>query len=68
MPTPSSLSRARRIPTGISSSRTSREQRQAFSAAGLPQISVDTKKKELIGQFKNAGRVWSQEAEAVNVA
>jgi hypothetical protein len=42
-------------------------QRQAFSAAGLPQISVDTKKKELIGRFKNAGRVWSQEAEAVNV-
>jgi hypothetical protein len=43
------------------------EQRQAFSTAGLPQISVDTKKKELIGRFKNAGRVWSQEAEAVNV-
>jgi hypothetical protein len=43
------------------------EQRQAFSAAGLPQISVDTKKKELIGQFKSAGRVWRQEAEAVNV-
>jgi Rhodopirellula transposase DDE domain len=43
------------------------EQRQAFSAAGLPQISVDTKKKELIGRFKNAGRVWGQEAEAVNV-
>ena len=43
------------------------EQRQAFSAAGLPQISVDTKKKELIGPFKNAGRVWSQEPEAVNV-
>lgn len=43
------------------------EQRQAFGAAGLPQISVDTKKKELIGQFKNAGRVWGREAEAVNV-
>ena len=43
------------------------EQRQGFSAAGLPQISVDTKKQELIGQFKNAGRVWSQEAETVNV-
>jgi hypothetical protein len=43
------------------------EQRQAFGAAGLPRISVDTKKKELIGQFKNPGRVWSQEAEAVNV-
>ena len=43
------------------------QQRQTFSAAGLPQISVDTKKKELIGQFKNGGRVWSREAEAVNV-
>jgi hypothetical protein len=43
------------------------EQRQAFGAAGLPRISVDTKKKELIGPFKNAGRVWGQAAEAVNV-
>jgi hypothetical protein len=42
-------------------------QRQAFEAAGLPIISVDTKKKELIGNFKNAGRAWSREAEAVNV-
>jgi hypothetical protein len=42
------------------------ERRRAFGAAGLPQISVDTKKKELIGNFKNAGRVWSQAAEAVN--
>ena len=43
------------------------EQRRAFGAAGQPKISVDTKKKELIGRFKNAGRVWSQAAEAVNV-
>jgi hypothetical protein len=28
---------------------------------------VDTKKKELIGNFKNAGRAWVQEAEADNV-
>jgi Rhodopirellula transposase DDE domain len=42
------------------------EQRQVFSAAGRPQISVDTKKKELIGRFKNAGRVWGQTAEVVN--
>lgn len=28
---------------------------------------MDTKKKELIGNFKNAGRTWRQEAEAVNV-
>jgi Rhodopirellula transposase DDE domain len=42
-------------------------QRRAAQAAGLPVISVDTKKKELIGNFKNAGRAWSREAEAVNV-
>ena len=42
-------------------------QRQAFAAAGLPIISVDTKKKELIGNFKNAGQAWGQQAEAVNV-
>ena len=41
--------------------------RQAFEEAGLPVISVDTKKKELIGNFKNAGQAWSQEAEAVDV-
>ena len=43
------------------------EQRQAFAEARLPIISVDTKKKELIGNFKNAGQAWSQEPEAVNV-
>jgi hypothetical protein len=42
-------------------------QREAFQAAGLPIISVDTKKKELIGNFKNAGRAWGREADAVNV-
>jgi ribosomal protein S10 len=42
-------------------------QRQVFQAAGWPIISVDSKKKELIGNFKNAGRAWGQEAEAVNV-
>lgn len=43
------------------------EQRQAFAVAGLPIISVDTKKKELIGNFKNAGQSWSREPTAVNV-
>jgi len=42
------------------------DQRQAFADAGRPIVSVDTKKKELIGAFKNAGRAGSQEAEAVN--
>jgi len=42
-------------------------QKQAFRASGDPIISVDTKKKERIGNFKNAGQAWCQEAEAVNV-
>jgi hypothetical protein len=32
-------------------------------ASGQPVISVDTKKKELIGDFKNAGREWLPEGE-----
>jgi transposase len=32
-----------------------------------PVISVDTKKKELVGQFKNAGREWDPKGEAVKV-
>jgi hypothetical protein len=43
------------------------EQRQAFAEAGLPIISVDTKKKDLIGDFKNPGQAWRREAETVNV-
>jgi len=42
-------------------------QKQRFQAAGWPIISVDTKKKELIGNFKNAGQTWCQHAEEVNV-
>lgn len=38
-------------------------------AAGQPVISVDTKKKELVGDFKNAGKEWqpSGAPEAVRV-
>jgi hypothetical protein len=43
------------------------EQKRAFLEAGQPVISVDTKKKELIGNFANAGQAWCQEAEVVNV-
>jgi len=39
---------------------------QRFQAAGWPIISVDTKKKELIGNFKNPGQVWCQVSEYVN--
>ena len=41
-------------------------QRQTFTVAGLPIISVDTKKKELIGDYRNNGQVWCREAEEVN--
>ncbi len=35
-----------------------REQVRHFQAAGQPVISVDTKMKKLVGDFKNAGRAW----------
>ena len=35
--------------------------RRKFEKANLPRISVDTKKTELIGTFKNAGRTWRRE-------
>jgi transposase len=34
---------------------------QEFQRRGQPVISVDTKKKELVGEFKNAGREWHPE-------
>jgi len=40
--------------------------REQFAFEGSPVISVDTKKKEQIGQFKNAGSCWEQEAQPVN--
>lgn len=43
------------------------QQREAFIADGHPVLSVDTKKKELVGNFKNAGRIWCEEAPRVNV-
>lgn len=39
--------------------------RRQFEAAGDPIISVDTKKRELIGRFKNAGRIYSMVAPEV---
>ena len=38
-----------------------------FHAAGQPVISVDTKKKELVGDFKNGGREWEPKGEPVEV-
>jgi hypothetical protein len=45
------------------------QQVTAALAAGEPAISVDTKKKELVGDFKNAGREWRPKGqpEAVRV-
>ena len=40
--------------------------KKRFLKQQLPLISVDTKKKELVGNFKNPGRVWSQEPTPVN--
>jgi hypothetical protein len=41
-------------------------QKQLFLSQGWPIISIDAKKKELIGTFKNAGQSWCLEAEWVN--
>ena len=38
-----------------------------FLELGWPVISVDTKKKELVGSFKNAGREWQRKGEPVEV-
>lgn len=42
------------------------ELRDRFSRKGLPIISVDTKKKELVGNFKNNGAAWNKKPFAVN--
>jgi hypothetical protein len=39
------------------------ERTKAFQARGQPVISVDTKKKELVGEFKNGGREWQPRGE-----
>jgi hypothetical protein len=36
---------------------------KAFMKRGQPVVSVDTKKKELVGDFKNAGREWQRKGE-----
>lgn len=42
-------------------------QARAFQAESQPVISVDTKKKELIGDFKNGGREWHPKGEPERV-
>jgi len=43
------------------------ERAKEFLAAGDPVISVDTKKKELVGQYGNRGRCWRPRGEPVRV-
>lgn len=42
------------------------QQRQEFASRGNPIISVDTKKKEKVGNFKNPGVSWEQKPYLVN--
>ncbi len=42
-------------------------QTKAFQRRGQPVISVDTKKKELIGNFKNGGREWRPKGRPLEV-
>jgi transposase len=43
------------------------EQTQAFQAQGYPVVSVDAKKKELVGDFKNGGREWQPQGDPERV-
>ena len=41
------------------------ELRERFAEQGLPIISIDAKKKELVGRFRNPGNAWRREPELV---
>ena len=43
-----------------------RSMREQFTEKGYPIVSVDTKKKEPIGNFKNTGKTWEREPRSVN--
>ena len=42
------------------------KQRMKFAHRGLPIVSIDTKKRELVGNFKNQGTTWERSPQAVN--
>src|SRR5512135_3557546 len=44
------------------------EHATAHQAAGEPVVSVDAKKKELVGEFKNGGRAWRPKGEPAQVS
>jgi hypothetical protein len=57
-----------RVQASAFSARTSAVQRvQAYLALQQPVISVDTKKKELVGDFKNAGQEWRAQGDPEKV-
>ncbi len=58
--------RGQTIRTGMPSS-PYRHQRQAGPGGGLPVLSVDTKKKELVGNYANAGQQWRPAKQARRV-
>jgi hypothetical protein len=43
------------------------ERSKRFLAQGVPVISVDSKKKEMVGEYANAGREWQPKGKAVEV-
>jgi hypothetical protein len=43
------------------------EQAREFRDAGFPVVSMDAKKKELVGDFKNVGREWGLKGRPVEV-
>ena len=50
--------RGRITPTAMPSSSTSTAKVRSFQRRGQPVVSVDTKKKEIVGNYKNPGREW----------
>jgi hypothetical protein len=43
------------------------ERAREFREAGLPVVSVDAKKKELVGEYKNVGREWQPTGKPIEV-
>ncbi len=55
------------MPTAISSLGTSMPDVEQFEQKQAPAISVDCKKKELLGMFKNQGREWQSKGQQTRV-
>jgi hypothetical protein len=57
----------RQVPDRDAQVRYLTQQRRAFLRRGWPVISVDAKKRELVGPFKNTGRAWRRTPRDVNM-